>query len=127
MDNVFQKIKINPFHAVIAFAEIGIGVFLIGHDDYFRWPPGAIAQVANDNVVGTLFLLTGMGIFYWILSNHHSVRLDHFLLIVSSFIMTVLTSYQFLHFLFAGFDMPWVSNLSLTVIIMILAYRSDAE
>jgi len=117
----------NPFHASISFAEIGIGVFLINHDTYFKWPPGMFASVANDNVIGMLFILTGLTMAYWIFSDYHSVRLNHFLLIFSTLIMTVLTSYQFLHFIIAGVDMPWISNLAITSVIMILAYRSDPE
>lgn len=123
---MLKSIKTNPFHSVIGLAELGIGVHLIAHDQYFRWPP-VIDGVANDDIVGALFVIVGAIMLYWVYDTKRSVRLDHALLIASSFIMCVLTLYQFMHWIVLGLNMPWISNAALTTVIMILARRSDSQ
>ncbi len=118
--------KNNPFHTVIGLVELGIGVHLIDHDQYFQWPP-VIDGIANDDIVGALFVLVGAVMLFWVYDAKRSVRLDHIILIASSFLMCVLTLYQFMHWVVLGIDMPWISNAALTAVIMILASRSDSE
>ncbi|WP_089122124.1 hypothetical protein, partial [Secundilactobacillus pentosiphilus] len=107
-------------------AELGIGFHLISHDQYFLWPP-VIDGVANDDIVGGLFVIVGIVMLYWVFDDRRSVRLDHVLLIASSFLMCVLTLYQLMHWIVLGIDMPWISNAALTAVIMVLASRSDSE
>lgn len=121
-----QMLKQNPFHSMIGLVEIAIGLHLIFHNQYFRWPP-VFAGIANDDIVGAVFVVVGMVILYWVCDQNRSVRLDHALLILSSTIMTVLTVYQLMHAIVLGIDMPWISNAALTAVIMILASRSDSE
>lgn len=116
----------NPFHAVLGLVELGIGIHLINHNEYFQWPP-VIDGVANDDIVGGLFVLVGILMLFWVFDLHRSVRLDHAVLIASAFIMCVLTLYQFMHWIVLGINMPWISNAALTAVIMILASRSDSE
>ncbi|GAX05477.1 prophage protein [Secundilactobacillus pentosiphilus] len=118
--------RTNPFHTVIGLAELGLGIHLISHDQYFLWPP-VIDGVANDDIVGGFFVLIGILMLFWVFDLHQSVRLDHAVLIASSFIMCVLTLYQFMHWVVLGIEMPWISNAALTAVIMILASRSDSE
>ena len=118
--------RTNPFHTTIGLVEIGLGIHLISHDQYFLLPP-AIDGVANDDIVGGFFVLIGILMLFWVFDLHQSVRLDHAVLIASSFIMCVLTLYQFMHWVVLGIEMPWISNAALTAVIMILASRSDSE
>lgn len=57
---MFKKIKTNPIHLIIGVTLISIGIFLVFHDKYFLWPP-IIAGFANDDIVGALFVFTGLG------------------------------------------------------------------
>lgn len=123
---MIKKIKANPMHLTLGITLLFLGVFLIGHDHYFVWPPVAVG-VANNDFVGGLFILAGIGMTYWVFSKSQSIKLNHFLLIVASMLMMLLTAYQLLHWFVAGIEMPWISNLALTVIIINLAYRSDAN
>ncbi|WP_333604092.1 hypothetical protein [Lactobacillus acetotolerans] len=118
--------RTNPFHTAIGLVELGLGIYLISHDQYFLWPP-VIDGVANDDIVGGFFVLIGILMLFWVFDLHQSVRLDHAVLIASSFIMCVLTLYQFMHWVVLGIEMPWISNAALTAVIMILASRSDSE
>ncbi|WP_203648869.1 hypothetical protein [Secundilactobacillus yichangensis] len=126
MYRIFSCMKNNPFHTVIGLVELGIGVHLIDHDQYFQWPP-VIDGIANDDIVGALFVLVGAVMLFWVVDEERSVRLDHAVLIASSFLMCVLTLYQFMHWIVLGIDMPWISNAALTAVIMILARRSDSQ
>lgn len=121
-----KKVKTNPIHLIIGVTLLTLGVFLVSHDHYFVWPPVA-AGAANNNFVGCLFVFTGLGMTYWVFSKSRSVKLDHFLLTVAAMLMMLLAAYQFLHWFIAGIDMPWISNLALTGIIINLAYRSDVK
>lgn len=123
---MLKSLKANPFHSVIGLSELAIGVHLIAHDQYFRWPP-VIDGIANDDIVGALFVLVGAVMLFWVFDEERSVRLNHAVLIASSFLMCVLTLYQFMHWIVLGIDMPWISNAALTAIIMILARRSDSQ
>jgi len=116
----------NPFHVSIGAALIMIGMFLMKQDSYFRWPP-EIAVLANDDVVGFLLMLFGIGYLYWVFDPEKTAKLNHFLLSGSAGLMTLLTVYQLLHFLIVGADMPFISNGCITAIIMILAARSDSR
>ncbi|GAX05372.1 prophage protein [Secundilactobacillus pentosiphilus] len=126
MHKFIENLKNNPFHTVIGLAELGIGFHLISHDQYFLWPP-VIDGIANDDIVGGLFVIVGIVMLYWVFDDRRSVRLDHVLLIASSFLMCVLTLYQLMHWIVLGIDMPWISNAALTAVIMVLASRSDSE
>lgn len=85
------------------------------------------AGIANDDIVGAVFVIVGMVMLYWVCDQNRSVRLDHALMIISSMIMAVLTVYQLMHAIVLGIDMPWISNAGLTAVIMILARRSDSK
>jgi len=125
-ENLKKTILKNPFHVSIGTTLIMIGVFLMCRDDYFRWPPD-IAVIANDDVVGFLLLVFGLGYIFWALDPQRTARLNHFLLAGSAGLMALLTVYQLLHWLIIGYDMPWISNACITTIIMILAARSDSR
>lgn len=85
------------------------------------------ARIANDDIVGAIFVIVGAGMLYWVYDKQRAARLDHALLIASATCMTVLTFYQLMHFIVLGIDMPWISNAALTGVIMILARRSDSQ
>ncbi|KRM93589.1 hypothetical protein [Lentilactobacillus senioris] len=126
MNYLFYKIKQNPFHVTIGLTMLLTGIFLITHDRYFKWPPMAVGFF-NDDIIGGLFSLVGTAMIVWALWKRQSTTIDHIILIVASMLMMLLTAYQFLHWVILGLDMPWISNLGLTLIINILAYRSDAS
>lgn len=123
---MLNAIKGNPFHSVIGMVEVCIGIYLIVHDNYFRWPP-FVAGMANDDIVGASFVLLGIAMLFWVFDKRRSLRMDHFVLICSAGFLTALTIYQFLHVIVLGIDMPWISNAALTSVVMILAWRSDSE
>lgn len=121
-----KYIAVNPLHTSIGVALIMIGIFLMSSDDYFRWPP-TIAMAANDDVVGFLLILFGLGYLFWVFDKYRTARFNHFILAGSAGLMTLLTVYQFIHWAIVGIDMPWISNACITSIIMVLAARSKSH
>ena len=122
---MFKKMCRNPTRTAISIVLIALGVFLVLSDKYFTWPP-VLAHAANNDIFGLSFVATGSLMMWWILSKTKRVRLDHLLLTIASFQMAVLTIYQFLHFVFVGASMPWISNAAITAIIMIAARHADS-
>jgi len=63
---MLNKIRDHPTHAVLAIGMIAIGLFLIINDHYFIWPPH-YSDWLNDDIVGFLFIIDGLGIGGWVL------------------------------------------------------------
>ncbi|MCI2170698.1 hypothetical protein [Schleiferilactobacillus perolens] len=125
---MWQRIKNNPSHVVLGLLHIGIGVFLINHDSYFRWPPGAFLSLANDDSVGFWFVLIGLAYLIWVILGANHVRWNRAILVISTMTMGALATYQLLHWVVLGTDiMPWMSNAAVTAFIILLARRSDAD
>lgn len=125
---MWQRVKNNPSHVVLGLLHIGIGVFLINHDNYFRWPPGAFLSLANDDPVGFWFVLVGLAYLIWIALGASHVRWNRAILVISTMTMGALATYQLLHWVALGTDiMPWMSNAAVTAFIILLARGSDAD
>lgn len=119
-------IKQNPLHTIIGLVQMGIGLHLVFHDQYFTWPP-MFKTIENDDIVGACFVVVGALMLWWVFDASRSVRFDHLLLIASSFFMVTLTYVQFMTAISMGADMPWISNAAITALIVVLAYRSDSK
>lgn len=122
---MIKAIRRHPLHTVMAILLIAIGLFLMLSNDYFTWPP-SLAQSANDDRVGLVYVIFGIAMGAWVFYPHQSVRIDHFILVGAAFLMGTLTIYQLLHTFVVGINMPWISNAALTAIIMVIARRSDS-
>jgi hypothetical protein len=126
---MWKLIRANPMHTVVGLALIGIGVFLIDHDQYFRWPPHSwLLPVVNDNWTGAAFIATGVFFLLWVLDKGRSVRWNRALVMVATFLFGALSVYQFLHWIGLGTDsMPWISNALNTAFVIYMARKSDTE
>jgi uncharacterized membrane protein HdeD (DUF308 family) len=120
---MLKKIKRNPMHSILGLVLILTGVDLVMRDEYFVWPP-AFSRAVNDNWVGSLYIIVGVMIIYWVFDRHQTARWDHVQLTAAAVLMTLLTVYQFVHFFVLGLDMPWISNLAVTAYIVQLAKGS---
>jgi len=86
-----------------------------------------IAPVENDDTFGSLFVLAGVAMIWWALSTHKTARANHVILSCAAGLMAILTFFQFFHWLLLGIPMPWISNLGILGVIMLLADRSDSK
>jgi uncharacterized membrane protein len=126
---VWKSVKDNPMHVAIGIALIGIGIFLVGHDQYFRWPPHSWLTVwANDNVTGAVYVLVGLFFLAWVIDGGRAVRWNRNIILVATFLFGALSVYQFFHWIGLGWDsMPWISNALNTAFVIYLARKSDTE
>lgn len=121
-----KRIKSYPDQAIIGFALIGVGFWLMHFDHYFVWPPFLI-PAANDDVVGGIFIGVGIAMWVWVLSRDHPAAWNRWLLTSAAYLMGALGVYQLLHFLVLGMGMPFITNLEVAGLIILLAKRSDAS
>lgn len=126
---MWKLIRANPMHTVVGLALIGIGVFLIDHDQYFRWPPGSwVLGLVNDDVTGFIYAAVGAAFLIWVLRGGKSVGWNRALIMTATFMFGVLSVYQFFHWAGLGWDsMPWISNALNTAFVIYLARKSDTE
>lgn len=123
---MLNKIRDHPTHTALAIGMIAIGLFLIINDHYFIWPPHYYYWL-NDDIVGFLFVIDGLGMGGWVLWETQSAKKNQVLLSVTSFLMAFLTVLQFLTWVATGIYTSWISNLIITSIVLIVARRSDTR
>ncbi|TLF29012.1 hypothetical protein FEI10_14795, partial [Lacticaseibacillus casei] len=92
---MLNKIRDHPMHTVLAIGIVAIGLFLIINDHYFIWPPH-YTDWLNDDIVGFLFVIDGLGIWGWVLWETQLAVINRLLLTTTSFLMSFLTILQLL-------------------------------
>lgn len=123
---LLNKIRDHPTHTVLAIGMVAIGLFLIINDHYFIWPPH-YSDWLNDDIVGFLFVIDGLGIGGWVLYQIQLAVINRLLLTTTSFLMSFLTILQFLTSISTGIYSNWISNAIITAFVLIIARRSDSR
>ncbi|MHC3386068.1 hypothetical protein [Lacticaseibacillus paracasei] len=123
---MLNKIRDHPMHTVLAIGIAAIGLFLIINDHYFIWPPH-YTDWLNDDIVGFLFVIDGIGIGGWVLWGIQLAAINRLLLTTTSFLMSFLTILQLLTSISTGIYTSWISNAIITAFVLILARRSDSR
>ena len=123
---MLNKIRDNPTHTALAIGMVAIGLFLIINDHYFIWPPH-YSDWLNDDIVGFLFVVDGLGIGGWVLCEERSAVVNRLLLTTTSFLMSFLTMLQLLTTVATGIYTSWISNAIITAFVLIMARRSDVR
>lgn len=123
---MLNKIRDHPTHTALAIGMVAIGLFLIINDHYFIWPPH-YSYWLNDDIVGFLFIVDGLGIGGWVLWEEQSAVINRMLLTTTSFLMSFLTILQFLTSISTGIYSNWISNAIITAFVLIIARRSDSR
>ena len=123
---MLNKIRDHPTHTALAIGMVAIGLFLIINDHYFIWPPH-YSDWLNDDIVGFLFVIDGLGLGGWVLWETQLAVTNRLLLTTTSFLMAFLTVLQFLTWVATGLYTSWISNLIIASIVLIVARRSDTR
>ena len=123
---MLKKIRDHPTHIALAIGMVAIGLFLIINDHYFIWPPH-YSDWLNDDIVGFLFVIDGLGIGGWVLCGKQLAVTNRMLLTATSYLMSFLTILQFLTAISTGINSNWISNAIITAFVLILARRSDSR
>lgn len=119
-----NRIKQNPLHFITGIGVLLNGVQLWLNDAYFTWPP-VFRDFANDDVVGFSLVLVGLSMIIWVLDGREVVEWNRWALVIASILMSLLTIYQFLHFIAVGEVMPWIQDGIITGYITFLARGSN--
>jgi hypothetical protein len=126
LQTAWAGLKDNPYHVIIAFSLIGVGINMICEPQPFVWPP-YVRDIANDHGFDIAFVLIGIVMLLWCMSKSHHEEWDAATLGLAAFLMATLTVYQLLHAAHTGAFMPWVQDAALLALIVVLAARSDAD
>lgn len=118
-----ERVRERLIHLIVGLDLMGIGLYLVVMDHYFWWPP-ALAWLANNDIFGSLFILSGISFLAWIFFQL-TPRTHAWITTIGCFLMMFLASYQLLHSLMAHVHMPWLSNFAMAFVIMVLAYRGE--
>lgn len=86
----------HPQHTILAVAMIGIGLILICNDFYFFWPPFATGFL-NDDLVGGVFIATGIWLLNWAISDKNKITVNRNLLIVTAGLLAFEATAEFCH------------------------------
>ena len=123
---LWMKLTNNPLHVVIALYLAGAGYTLLQTPHYFIWPPYVDAW-ADDHGFDAVFIFLAASFVAWIFSKRQDEEWDAINLGAAAFLMLILTIYEFVHFMHTGIPMPFVEHAATTLMIYILARRSDAN
>lgn len=118
----------------LGVCSIAMGIWLMGSDNYFSWPP-PVASLFNDDVFGFMFVVVGLSNLIWSLSSVRTAMWNRAQLTLATYLWSFLGIYQLIHVIvfhlthwfWLPVDMPWISNLTIAGFIIFLARRSDSR
>ncbi len=118
----------SPLHLIVGLDLIATGLILMNNDRYFFWPPHPeiITAILNDDVVGAIGTLTGIGLIWWAYSKVKSVKADHWLITIATGYYTILSMTEFSHALFspAGEPHMFMSGIGELVMALVTLYMA---
>lgn len=118
----------SPLHLIVGLDLIATGLILMNNDRYFFWPPHPeiITAILNDDVVGAIGTLTGIGLIWWAYSKVKSIKVDHWLITIATGYYTILSMTEFSHALFSPLGEPhmFMSGIGELVMAMVTLYMA---
>lgn len=123
MKKLYYKIvNINhPQHAVLALAQIAVGIILLCNDYYFWYPP-FMAGFLNDDLIGGLGIVFGLLMLKWAYSNRDRVKTNRNLLLFSVFFWSFEATAEAIHGYVSGSPHMFTVCV-LEVALLILAFH----
>ena len=123
----------HPLHMIVGLDLIVTGLILISNDRYFFWPPHPeiITDILNDDMVGAIGALTGIGLIWWAYSKVKSVKADHWLITTATGYYMLLSMTEFAHAIFARAGEPHmcvsgIGELAMALITLYMAKQSPS-
>lgn len=118
----------HPLHIIVGLDLIVTGLILMSNDRYFFWPPHPkiITAILNDDIVGAIGTLTGLGLILWAYSKVKSVKADHWLITIATGYYTILSMTEFSHALFSKWGEPhmFISGIGELVMALMTLYMA---
>ncbi|MCD5445449.1 hypothetical protein [Lactobacillus delbrueckii] len=120
-------------HFIVGLDLIVIGLTLMANNRYFFWPPHPkiITDILNDDLVGAIGMLTGIGLIWWAYSKAKSVKADHRLITTATGYYTILSMTEFSHALFSPLGEPHtlmsgIGELVMALVTLYMAKQSPS-
>lgn len=119
------KLSKHPLHVIVGLDLIATGLILMNNDRYFFWPP-IITAILNDDVVGAIGTLIGIGLIWWAYSKVKSVNVDHWLITIATGYYTILSMTEFSNALFSPMGEPhmFMSGIGELVMALVTLYMA---
>ena len=113
---------------IVGLDLIATGLILINDDRYFFWPPHPkiIMAILNDDIVGAIGTLAGLGLIWWACSKVKSVKANHWLITMATGYYTILSMTEFSHALFSPMGEPHmlISGMGELVMALVTLYMA---
>lgn len=123
----------HPLHVIVGLDLIATSLILMSNDRYFFWPPQPeiITAFLNDDVVGALGALTGIGMIWWACAKVKSVKVDHWLITIATGYYMLLCMTEFAHAIFARAGEPHmfvsgIGELAMALVTLYMAKQSPS-
>ena len=123
----------HPLHLIVGLDLVVTGLILMANDRYFFWPPNPeiIIDILNDDVVGAIGMLTGIGLIWWAYSKVKSVKANHWLITTATGYYMLLSMTEFGHALFASKGEPHmfvsgIGELAMALVTLYMAKQSPS-
>lgn len=113
--------KINFLHTILATYMICTGFILLLNKTYFIWPP-ALTLFLNDDIIGFIGILDGLGVFYWASINSLNKRLNQLLLLTAGGFVSMLAFFEMGHAIFLGLPRMYVKAIDDIVVFLLIQY-----
>ncbi|WP_289932854.1 hypothetical protein [Lactobacillus delbrueckii] len=118
----------HPLHIIVGLDLIATGLILINNSRYFFWPPHPkiIIAILNNNAVGAIGTLIGLGLIWWACSKGKSVKANHLLITNATGYYTILSMTEFSHALFSKWGEPhmFISGIGELVMALMTLYMA---
>lgn len=118
----------HPLHVIVGLDLIVTGLILMANDRYFFWPPHPeiIIDILNDDLVGAIGMLTGIGLIWWAYSKVKSVKANRWLITIATGYYMLLSMTEFAHALFASQGEPhmYVSSIGELAMALVTLYMA---
>ncbi len=123
----------HPLHVIVGLDLIVTGLTLMANDRYFFWPPNPeiIIDILNDDLVGAIGTLTGIGLIWWAYSKVKSVKANHWLITTATGYYMLLSMTEFAHAIFARAGEPHmfvsgIGELAMALVTLYMAKQSPS-
>lgn len=117
-----------PLHLIVGLDLIVTGIILMTNDRYFFWPPHPkiITLLLNDDVVGAVGILTGVGLMAWTCVKAKSIKANRLMIAIATGYYTILSMTEFAHAFFASQGEPhmFVSGTGELVMALLTLYMA---
>lgn len=126
---VLTNIIRHGMHSIIGLDLVLLGLNLMNNDSYFNYPPFATSFL-NDDVVGFVGVVTGIGLLIWTSTNDKDLKVLTWLMTFAGGFLILLSILEVAHSLVNGLPhatTAFISTFSLFLIVLCMAFKTNTR